>query len=50
MPPTTLNSEEPDKGCCFFVSGVAFHNTIQGSILFDYVIAKAQVYPRKHRA
>lgn len=39
-----------DKDCCFFVSGVAFHNTIQESVLFDYVIAKAQVYPRKHRA
>lgn len=38
------------KACYFFVSGVAFHNTIQGSVLFDYVIAKAQVYPRKHRA
>jgi len=38
------------KAYYFFVSGVAFHNTIQGSVLFDYVIAKAQVYPHKHRA
>ena len=30
-----------DKDCCFFVSGVAFHNTIQESVLFGYGVAKA---------